>query len=535
MSRRRVHLACAALALIALALRLALAARSHVVVDRLFLPDDTYYTLSIARSIAHGLGPTVDGRHLTSGFQPLLAYLLVPVFATTDSPDVAVRAALGIGALADAFSTYLLGALAYRMAHASFGEARGAAAGIVASALWAVSTTAIATALNGLETSLAIAAVLAALVAWSAARAGDETWRWALCGGALGLCLFARVDTAFFALAVGVVTLTRVSLRAAAATAAGAAIAIAPWWAYAIARFGSIVPESGAAVREQALVYRALGMNVRDQLAWAAGAITGPPLFDSTWLREALGSGASGIGCAIAVLIVLALLFVALRMRSAPDEMRILALYVATLVLFYSFYLPATWFFRRYLAPASVVAALGCALGIERVWSTGGSRQRAPAVAIMLVSLSASVIGYVRLATLTPSITVDQGHHGAKGYREPARQILAMAPPNAVIGSFQSGALGWFADGSGREVVNLDGVVDGEAARAVRERRLAAFAQARGITHLADWQFNARLFVERAGDAGVTLGALRKIGEAEPQGKNERFVLYAIDWPPKAL
>ena len=49
------------------------------VVDKLFISDDAYYTLTIARSIAHGHGPTVDGHTLTSGFQALLGFLMVPV------------------------------------------------------------------------------------------------------------------------------------------------------------------------------------------------------------------------------------------------------------------------------------------------------------------------------------------------------------------------------------------------------------------------------------------------------------------------
>ena len=54
-------------------------------IDRKYVPDDTYYTLSIARSIAAGLGPTANGQDLTAGFQPLLAFLLVPVVSRYSS------------------------------------------------------------------------------------------------------------------------------------------------------------------------------------------------------------------------------------------------------------------------------------------------------------------------------------------------------------------------------------------------------------------------------------------------------------------
>jgi hypothetical protein len=126
-----------------------------------------------------------------------------------------------------------------------------------------------------------------------------------------------------------------------------------------------------------------------------------------------------------------------------------------------------------------------------------------------------------------PSITPDQGHHGAKGYYAPAAEIVAHAPPDAVIGSLQSGALSWLAKDRQR-IVNLDGVVDGEARRALHDGRLAEFAKSRGMTHFADWDVNVKRFQERAGPHAPQLA---RVYEAEPQGQDERFVLYEVIWP----
>jgi hypothetical protein len=145
-----------------------------------------------------------------------------------------------------------------------------------------------------------------------------------------------------------------------------------------------------------------------------------------------------------------------------------------------------------------------------------------------------ALIGRLTLfMTYTSTLSLDQGHHGVKGYGAPAKAILAMSPRDAVIGSFQSGALAWFANesASDRKVVNLDGVVDGEAARAVREHRIAAFARSRGVTYLADWEVNVNLFIDRSGDARITRSSLHAIGAAERQGDGEVFVLYEIAWP----
>lgn len=481
--------ACILIALAGAVLRLALSARNEVFVDRLFVPDDAYYTLSIARSIGRGFGPSADGVHLTNGFQPLLAFLLVPF--------PSLRVALAIGAITDGLTAWFLG----RLAQNSSGSETAA---VVATTIWALAPSAVATALNGLETSLAIACVTGALLLWQTDRSRLGT------GAALGLCLLARVDTIFIVAAVGILTLRRDGLQRTWPLVAGAVLVVAPWWGYSLARFGTFIPESGAAVREQAMLYRASGMVVRDQVAWAAAAVI--PFADLAWLRELLGSTASALGLAAGVLAVGAGGWFFRRTNDAV--LRAFLAYALGLFVFYSLYLPATWFFRRYLVPIHALVALIVALHVRRrVWAAAG-----------VVAL----VGLLRFLG-SPAETVDQGHHGAKGYREPARQMLALAPNGAVIGSFQSGALGWFADGTGRQVVNLDGVVDGESARALRDGKLADHAITRHITHLADWDVNVKRFQERSGRRPPVY--LRRVGEAEPQGRDERFVLYEIEWP----
>ena len=59
--RTRVDTTVAAIAgitVVGFVLRLAVLVRPVGVIDKLFVPDDTYYTLTIARSLAHGHGPT---------------------------------------------------------------------------------------------------------------------------------------------------------------------------------------------------------------------------------------------------------------------------------------------------------------------------------------------------------------------------------------------------------------------------------------------------------------------------------------------
>src|SRR5206468_2169868 len=50
--------------------------------------EDGYYSLSIARAIAAGRGPTLEGSGVTNGFQPLVTLLQAAAFAVTGGADL---------------------------------------------------------------------------------------------------------------------------------------------------------------------------------------------------------------------------------------------------------------------------------------------------------------------------------------------------------------------------------------------------------------------------------------------------------------
>lgn len=62
-----------------LALRIFVIIRPVDLIDDISIPDDSYLTLTISRNIAMGYGP-LYGDTFTNGFQPLHAFLMVPVF-----------------------------------------------------------------------------------------------------------------------------------------------------------------------------------------------------------------------------------------------------------------------------------------------------------------------------------------------------------------------------------------------------------------------------------------------------------------------
>lgn len=518
----RAPLAIGALLAGALALRLAIALRDLDVVDRLFMPDDTYYTLSIARSIANGTGPSIDGVHLTNGFQPLIAFLLVPVFAVSSDPDVGLRAALALLSVVDIANAALLGVLAHRLG--------GRPAAILAVALWAFSPVAIGNALNGLETSLAVLCQLALVAAWWRFRdTGAARWV-VLAGAAAGLALLARIDSVFLVAAFGLFELLRGSWRSVAMSAATAVFVVAPWWLYSLARFGSPIPESGGAVLELVRVHQNFHLDVPEQLGWAAGSVLGAPFVDSAILREGLYSlPVLGV---LAWLVLVGVVGLALWWLGAlrRDRLPLLGLGVHALAVltFYTLVVSAVWFFGRYLAPVQAAVTLLIAVGGAALWRRRSRVMSRIGLAALAVLSAVGIVGSLSLLATNPQVSPDVELHGAKGYREAARDILALAPDGAVIGSMQSGALNYYA-GDRVRVVNLDGVVDQEAAEALHSGQLAAFARKRGVTHLADWPFNVALIAVRSGDPNFHPEHLRILGLSRSQGNDDRFGLLALE------
>ena len=504
---------------VALLLRLGVALRPLPTLDLLFIPDDTYYSLSIARSLAHGLGPTADGVRPTSGFQPLWVALLVPSFLATAQPDGPVRVALVLGALLDGLTVVPLWRLGRRLA--------GDTAGLAAAAIWAISPVAIGNALCGLETALALFATAVAVEMWCQAHDRPGHLRYAIAGVATGLALLARVDTASLALLLGVTTLGSRRRRFLPAAVTTATLVVLPWWLYCARHFGSAVPESGAALRTLLTLSQSWVMTPWIGAVFGAAALAGPPFLDVPAVHMAV-LALPPLAPAVLALTLGAVLLACARVARLRGPAPLAALLLHAIVIwgFYSFYLPAFWFFRRYLAPTQLVLALVAGA----IWALApggrGGRGGRGARAILAVAMIAALGLSFRWLLWTPSASPDSGVLGAKGYRAPVEELLRSVPPGSHIGAFQSGALSYFRP-AGVSISNLDGVVDGAAATALRDGQLASFARSRHITHLIDWDLNLDLFRRQAGEE-VALKVLATT--THPQGA-DTLRLVRLDQP----
>lgn len=430
------------------------------------MEEDGFYYLKIAQNVAAGRGSTFDGLHATNGYQPLWLVCLVPIFWLGLSTEGVVAAA----ALAQAALLAGAAVLLFRVARAN-GLPPGPAA--LAGCVWVELI--IRTGLSGVEFSLtaALVAAVALQLSRNSGPAAPSPRACAVMGLLLGLAILSRLDTSLLALLVAIEWSARARGRpgAAARLAALAAPPLLVGAGYALvnaAAFGSPWPVSGAAKRVWSIyllatdpVYRAHGW-----LAAKAWQLTWP-------LRHPLALAMpSMLACAG----VCGLLW-----SRGPEQLRILLRRLRPLVLFavlqpvvyalvyHGHYSWAPWY---YVAQPLLSALLAGAIAHTLL----------PALPLRLpvaVPAGACVVLLAGFAT--------GGSPRPPQAEEPlyvaARWARNHLEPQARVGSWNAGAIGFL---SGRQVVNLDGVVNTFAYLERDQYDLCDYWDRTGITYLVD-------------------------------------------------
>jgi hypothetical protein len=523
--KARVDLTLAAVAgatLVGLALRVAVLVRPIGVIDRLFIPDDTYYTLTIARSIAKGHGPTVDGHTLTAGFQALLGFLMVPVYWVTDNPDTALRVDLTLLVLVDTATIVVLAWLAFRVA--------GRVAAITAALLWAISPVAVSMALGGLETSLAILCEIGLVAVWM--WAGDRpasTRRWSVVGVVAGLAVLARIDALLLVASLALLQLWRGPRRPLVQAGIAAAVTLAPWWIWCAVNFGTPIPTSGDAAHDLA----PLSPFAREGLAQLAGAVVGGPFALWHSVRDRLNDepllGVLVFWILVAGLLALTWWWARGRVQPQP-AVAALPVFAAGLLVFYAWF-GVGWYFTRYLAPVAAVATLAISVLVARVAALHGGWQL-PAVGSLALLLL--VGGIAAITASEHNLTATRGtasrFDSVTGYRDAAMTVVRVPPQGSTLGAWQAGAFAYYANDR-ITVVNLYGVVKPDAAEAARDDRTAAYIRDRGVDWLADFTLHIVWF-DVAGSRQLhpqpTVGVVEEVRQYPPFPE---YKVARIAWP----
>lgn len=188
------------------------------------LPDDAFYYFQIVRNIRGNLGPSLDGEHLTNGFHPLWAIVLLPGFLFTPDPLTPIRIALAIGA----GCSLLTGVFIYLMAR-TLGVSTLAA--LIPAGYYLTNPGITLLSVNGLETSLALLFFASTILAFFYLRSRPWSERGAILLGSLsGLTFLARTDYVLFPLLLSVHVATYWGRRYALVFTSAVAGVVAPWF-----------------------------------------------------------------------------------------------------------------------------------------------------------------------------------------------------------------------------------------------------------------------------------------------------------------
>jgi hypothetical protein len=437
--------------------------------------DDAWYYFEIGRNIAEGHGSTFDTINDTNGYHPLWMLVSVAVYKGGLDDLVAVRTLLAIqlacwvGALA----------LVAHVAASAFGDFPGFRDRIDGvGARWRATATAslmlfllganpyvIKTTVNGLESGLVVLVAAALLaVAWArkgSLLAGTSAGRWAL-GGLFALAFLARTDALVLIGCAGLwaiaeaIPLGRAALGRLVQVFGPAAVTMLAWFAWSAATFGDPRQVSGEIKRLPLTVDRALVLLFLVALALA---IAVRAFRRTNWAR------------------------VGGRFPATNTFLARTGWFAAALVIVIGYYSQLSaqqwlWYYAPhvlYLTFLAVLVAGDFCEGAVREAPPDRSAGLAMApVQFILVGVAAAAFALSIVEITDPNKRSIQLANRAAG-----EWITEELPPDAVLGSWDAGVVGYFTD---QPIMNLDGVVNSfEWLDARREGRTSEFLRDRDL------------------------------------------------------
>ncbi|MGI4853410.1 MAG: hypothetical protein ACRYF4_05090 [Janthinobacterium lividum] len=439
--------------------------------------EDGYYMLTVADNIATKGRIMYNGGMPATGIQPLATAMFAAldylVKACGGGTDALIRSVMGLGALLFVVLAYQISRIADALAppqHRRF-------AATLAFLLTLSSYTLFRLFTYGLETGFYLLLVAACfqvtlhIAAQRRTSAGDTV----LLGLAAGFAGEARIDFGllFAILLVTLLVYSWITPVKALAAGALALLVVSPWFLFVHHVSGSWLPSSGKA--ESTMV---ASSTVLQRAGTMAVAVAGQVM---PWCYGVL----SHTTVAVALLSTAAAVWFLARRKDIGAQLRsvllsplgrLWLLCLFSLVPIYLLLFNATHFYYRYVAPMAVLTIPVCALALVQV---GWVRRHLPVVAVALCGAFACwTFGALHTGHVGNSQTI------AAGY-------IHRNFPEAHVGSFQSGVVGFFNP----NVENLDGKLNQGALQATAQHQLPAFIDSEHIDVLVDWRsvMNANL------------------------------------------
>lgn len=485
----------AAVIAVGLTLRVAIAWLDIETLVLKVLPDDAFYYFVTADRVSNGQNISFDGLTASNGYHPLWLFFLVPLYLLPGD-SLPLHLALSMSSLLDVLAGVLIGIAVWRLTSHEV-------AGLFSMTLYLLLPQNVLSSVNGVESSLSavLLAALFALVVWTWRERRGAWVGWAIFSGVLGgLAVLARLDSAVVvASLLALVALQqagRTRWLAPAVSAGIVVLLVAPWLLWSQVAVGTAVPNSAETTTWHMRTYYSLAnpeAGVLDKMQH--GLANTKEVFLTQFPHLYLPDRPLDILIVAALAVLFAHLVLATRgseRREAGRRLVIaglpLAAFVATL-LFNSAYRWSvrSWYFAWGMPFVVAVAGLAFA-HLQRL--AGQGLARVPALRVhgeMTRSLLVYgvAVGALILAYLGPAQDIWRtGQFPVQGYNLRAAEYLkANTEEDERVASFNAGIIGYLSD---RTVINIDGVVNGDALDALRERRLLDYLRSMDVSYVAD-------------------------------------------------
>ncbi len=285
-----------------------------------------------------------------------------------------------------------------------------------------------------------------------------------------------------------------------------------PWFLYSLRVSDSIVPMGGQAVN---FISRAYGYN-----HWGARysyfPVDSVPLkYYFLSMKSSLSQILQSFDLFSTVFTIKGLLLVIIVVGIAFKEMiwkifrqfPFLLLFPAFEIVAYSFYIFGQWFYARYYYATFAALLVFMCMVYQSVIDA------VPAVRFHQRWIFCCVVLFLLLVAWGnfPQRCIQKQFNSFDALRRSCQAKLSEVPRGETVGAFQSGALEYFV--RDRRVINLDGVVNSSALKAMKEMRMSEYLSRNNINWMIDWDWIIDALYVRRSSQPDAIAAWKKVGE----------------------
>jgi hypothetical protein len=455
------------------------------------LMDDSYILFKISKDIADWLSGCSPSLQLTSGFQPLIAFLYTPIFQLfLNHKELPIHFALSLNAIFGFCANILIYCLLRKVA------SRSIATFLVS--IWIWSPYVMNQSVNGMETTLALLLLLVTLNHYWQINHLPHTrpHYWFLLGVFVGVGFWARVDLGMLGIAIVLdqawraindnQTSRSLRLQNILLCSLTAMVVASPWIFFTLVTTNNVIPLSGKAVHqitsvlfnrfhpdhsgfpfmmfkyctEEFLMYQPL-IALSKHITWQ--------LF---------------ITCLTLLGLILALLDRQLRVLLRPIW------FLQVLILMsYLIFIGGFWHLYRYLYPVYTLMLFLHAVTLRYLTSKLKLKPWVLCLILFLLFIPYA-LSYTFQYYSTWTNNLPSRYLSASLF---ARDII---PKEARVGTFQSGCLSYWLD---NQVINLDGVVNKEAYIHLKFKMMDLYMDQQQIDYFVEEVYLVRIWDDYLG------------------------------------